>query len=142
MSLSRRLYRRYKFAKRLCRAQKCQIFYKFSGGILRIFSRNLSPTRPNARKNTRKFHARSVRFTQLRLGRGYLGVSRKFSLNLIDLRSNLKAAYRLLRALPSRWLRRCRALRYTDRAVRVARRGYPLRARFASIEIKISMEWA
>jgi len=50
--------------------KKCQIFYKFHGVILRIFSRNLQLTRPNARKNHRKFYARSVRFAQLYLGRG------------------------------------------------------------------------
>ena len=74
------------------------------------------------RKNPRKFRARGGRFAPLRLGRGYLGVSCKFSLNLLDLRSNLKAAYQPLRALPSRWLRRCRALRYMDRVARAARR--------------------
>lgn len=105
----RRLYHKYKFAKRLFRAQKCPIFYKFRGGILRICGR-LAQTRVT-----------SV-LLSLVWGAVYLGVSRKFSLNLLDLRSNLKAAYRLLRALPSRWLRRCRALRYTDRAVRAARR--------------------
>ena len=96
------LYRKYKFAKRLCRAQKCPIFYKFRGGILRIRSRNLRLARPNARKNHRKFDARSVRFTQLCLECDYLGVSCKFSLNLQDLRSNLKAAYQPSLALPSR----------------------------------------
>lgn len=94
------------------------------------------------RKNPRKFHARSVCFATLRLGRGYLGVSRKFSLNLLDLRSNLKVAYQPLRALSSRWLRRCRALRYTGHAVRAARRWRPRRARFASAVIKISTESA
>lgn len=80
---------------------KMSDFYKFRGGILRIFSRNLQPTRPNAHKNHRKFYALSVRFTQLCLGYGYLGVSRKFSLNLLDLSSNLKVAYQPLLALPS-----------------------------------------
>ena len=42
---------------------KMSIFYKFRGEILRIRSRNLRLARPNARKNPRKFSARSVRFT-------------------------------------------------------------------------------
>ena len=103
------LYRKYKFAKRLCRAQKCPIFYKFRGGILRICGR-LAQTRVT-----------SV-LLSLVWGAVYLGVSRKFSLNLLDLRSNLKAAYQPLLALPSRWLRRYRALRYTDRVAHAARR--------------------
>ena len=86
-----------------------RFFYKFRGGILRICGR-LAQTR-----------VASV-LLSLVWGAVYLGVSRKFSLNLLDLRSNLKVAYRLLLASPSRLLRRYRALRYTDRAVRAARR--------------------
>ena len=65
--------------------------------FLAIYIINInSPNIFAMRKNPRKFHARSVCFATLRLGRGYLGVSRKFSLNLLDFRSNLKVAYQPL----------------------------------------------
>ena len=117
---------------------KMSDFYKFRGGILRICGRLVQT---HAKIIANLVHGASV-LLRLAWGVVYLGVSRKFSLNLQDLRSNLKVAYRPLLALPSRWLRRCRARRCRDRVARAVRRGYPLRARFASAEIKISTESA